>query len=156
MKSKLAFLFPLFVLFILIQACSKNDDNNNTTNNVHQVSATLNAAQENPAGTSTGTGTFTGSFDASTKVLTYNVTWSGLSGAATAGHIHGPAATNANAAVLIPFTLVAGSTTGSGSASGTATLPDTTIAFLQQGKLYANIHTAAKPGGEIRGQLTYQ
>jgi hypothetical protein len=29
------------------------------------------------------------------------------------------------------------------------------MADLQAGKCYVNIHTAANPGGEIRGQLTH-
>jgi hypothetical protein len=36
---------------------------------------------------------------------------------------------------------------------GTATLDDGQIADLKAGKWYFNIHTAANPGGEIRGQL---
>ncbi len=37
--------------------------------------------------------------------------------------------------------------------SGTASMTDAQIADLEAGKWYVNIHTAAHPGGEVRGQL---
>ena len=37
---------------------------------------------------------------------------------------------------------------------GSATLTDAQAADLTGGKYYINIHTAANPGGEIRGQVT--
>ena len=37
---------------------------------------------------------------------------------------------------------------------GSATLTDAQAADLMAGKYYINIHTAANPGGEIRGQVT--
>jgi CHRD domain len=36
---------------------------------------------------------------------------------------------------------------------GTATLTENQAADLLAGKWYANIHTAANPGGELRGQM---
>ena len=37
---------------------------------------------------------------------------------------------------------------------GSATLTDAQAADLAAGRYYINIHTAANPGGEIRGQVT--
>ncbi len=38
--------------------------------------------------------------------------------------------------------------------SGQATLTDAHAADLLAGRWYINLHTAANPGGEIRGQVT--
>ena len=111
--------------------------------------ASLSGAQEVPPKTTNGKGDATVMLDTVTKQITYNATYSGLSGPATAGHIHGPAAAGANAGVLVPFADVATSPV-----KGTATLTDAQIADLQAGKMYVNFHTPANPGGEIRGQLT--
>jgi hypothetical protein len=97
--------------------------------------------------TSSGKGAATLTFDTASKALTYNVTYEGLSGPATMAHIHGPAAAGANAGVQVPFANAANPI------SGTATLTDVQAADLQAGKYYVNVHTAANPGGEIRGQI---
>ncbi len=111
--------------------------------------ATMNAATEVPPKTSSGTGTVDASLDTATKVMTYTVTYSGLTGPATAAHFHGPAAVGANAPVLIPF-----SPPLTSPIKGTATLTDAQVTDFTKGMVYANVHTAANPGGEIRGQMT--
>lgn len=109
---------------------------------------TLSGAAEVPPKTSSGNGDVLATLDTKTKMLTYTVTFDGLSGPATAAHFHGPAAPGANAAVVVPF---ASPTTSP--MHGTATLTDEQIKQLMAGQFYANVHTAANPGGEIRGQL---
>ena len=106
-------------------------------------------AQEVPPVTTGGSGTVDSTFDKSTKTLAWTVTYSGLSGPVTAGHIHGPAAAGANAGVVIPFTGDLSSPI-----RGKATLTDAQIADLMAGRYYVNLHTAKHPGGEIRAQLT--
>jgi hypothetical protein len=66
-------------------------------------------------------------------------------------HFHGPAEVGKNAPVVIfistkgaPFT---------SPFSGSATLTDAQAADLMAGMWYANIHTPANPGGEVRGQV---
>jgi len=110
--------------------------------------ATMDGAHEVPANTTAGKGDATVTLDTSTKSISYKVNYTGLTGAATMGHIHGPAAVGANAAVVVPFANPANPI------AGTATLTDAQIADLLAGKYYVNVHTAANKGGEIRGQLT--
>ena len=110
--------------------------------------ADLASAAEVPPVTSPGKGSATASLDTTTKTLTWTVTYSGLSGPATAGHIHGPAALGANAGVLVPFSGDLASPI-----KGSATLSDAQVSDLEAGKLYVNLHTAANKPGEIRGQL---
>ena len=98
--------------------------------------------------TSTGKGAGSFTYDPATHVLTYNVTYEGLSGPAVAAHIHGPAAPGANGPPVVPFANAASPITG------TATLTDAQAADLAAGKWYVNVHTAANKGGEIRGQIT--
>ena len=79
--------------------------------------------------------------------------YSGLTSAAGASHIHGPADTTHAAGVLVPLNTPTGT---SGTISGTATLTADQLADLLTGQTYINIHTANNPGGEIRGQILLQ
>lgn len=112
-----------------------------------QFAGGLSGAQEVPATLSAGTGTVTARVFPSTKAMTYRIEYAGLSGPATAAHFHGPAAPGANAGVIVPFASAVSPITGG------ATLTDAQLADVMAGKWYANVHTAASPGGEIRGQL---
>jgi hypothetical protein len=114
-----------------------------------KLKAVLDAKSEVPANASAGTGTADIDYDAATKKLSWKVTYSGLTGPATAAHFHGPAEAGKNAGVMVPIPGIATSP-----AEGSATLTDAQASDLQAGKLYVNIHTAANPGGEIRGQVT--
>jgi hypothetical protein len=101
-----------------------------------------------PGVSSSGKGAATASLDTNTKTLTWTVDYSGLSGPATAAHIHGPADPGANAGIVVPF-----SGNLASPIKGSATLTDAQIAQLEAGKWYVNIHTEANKPGEIRGQL---
>src|ERR1700759_5321433 len=93
--------------------------------------ATLDGKSEVPATTSTGTGTADIDYDPATKKLSWKLTYTGLSGPATAAHFHGPAAAGENAKVSVP---IPGAT--SPPAEGSATLTDAQAADLEAGKLY--------------------
>ena len=108
----------------------------------------LSGANEVPPVKSAATGTLVVALNPSTNVLNWTVSYSGLSGPVTGAHFHGPAMAGQNAGVTVPLT-------GSMSSpiTGTATLTPAQAADLAAGKWYVNLHTAANPGGEIRGQV---
>ena len=110
--------------------------------------AVMNGATEVPAKTTDGKGEVEATVDTTAKTVTYTVQYSGLTGPATMAHFHGPADPGANAKVLIAFPQPITSPI-----KGTAPLTDDQIADFMEGKVYANVHTAANPGGEIRGQM---
>ena len=111
--------------------------------------AALDGKSEVPPTASTGTGTADIDYDPATKKLSWKLTYTGLTGPAKAAHFHGPAEPGKNAGVEVA---IPGAT--SSPAEGSATLTDAQAADLAAGKLYVNVHTAANPGGEIRGQVT--
>ena len=109
--------------------------------------AELNASTEVPPNASKGVGSAVVTFDTAAKTLNWTVTFSDLTGPATAAHFHGPAEAGKNAGVTVP---IAGS---SSPMTGSATLTDAQAADLTAGKWYVNVHTDANKGGEIRGQV---
>ena len=113
------------------------------------LKATLKASDSVPPNNSNGTGSLQASYDTANKQLTYTVTYSGLTGNATAAHFHGPADPGKTAGVIVP---VQGSVASP--IKGTATLTDAQATDLLAGKWYFNIHTEANKPGEIRGQVT--
>ena len=117
--------------------------------NMAAFTTQLRAANEVPANASTGSGSIDAALNKDTNVLRWKVNYTGLSGPATAGHFHGPAAIGANAGVALGWP-----TPISNGMEGTATLTAAQAADLMAGRWYANIHTAANPGGEVRGQMT--
>ena len=114
---------------------------------VIKLTAELKGSNEVPPNTSSGSGKAEATFDTDSKVLTYAVTYSGLTGPAVGAHFHGPSEPGKNAGIVLPFK------TPQSPIEGTATLSDAQIGDLLAGKWYANIHTAANPGGELRGNL---
>ena len=96
-------------------------------------------------------GDASGTLDTATGAMTWEVTWTGLSGDAGAMHFHGPAAMGKNADVLVDMGKISGVKSPS---KGTATITPEQVKQVTDGMWYVNIHTAANPGGEIRGQVT--
>ncbi len=114
-----------------------------------QFHATMDGKSEVPPKETAGSGEALASLDTATKTLTYTVTFANLSGPAAAAHFHGPAKPGANAGVVVPI----GGKGPTSPVHGTATLTDEQIKDLEAGMWYVNVHTAANPGGEIRGQV---
>jgi len=115
---------------------------------VVDMEAALTAAKEVPPKASSGEGYAFMSYNEATRALSWKVYYSGLTGPATAAHIHGPAAPTANAGVAINL-----GAAGSSPIVGSATLTEAQANDLAAGKWYINVHTQANPGGEIRGQV---
>jgi CHRD domain len=113
-----------------------------------QLRATLNGASEVPPVTTTATGT--GSLTMIGNQLSYVVSYSGLAGAATASHIHGPADVAHSAGILVPLNTPTGT---SGTISGTLSLTPQVLADVLAGLTYINVHSTTNSGGEIRGQI---
>ena len=113
--------------------------------------ADMNGASEVPPTTTSGKGTVTATYDPATKVLTWEGNFSGLTGPATAAHFHGPAEVGKNAAPAVWISEKGQNLTSP--FKGTATLTDAQAADLEKGLWYANVHTDANKGGEIRGQV---
>ncbi len=112
--------------------------------NVH-FEAILDGLQEVPPNASPATGFSTLTINLDTNEVCVHLEFSGLIAAQTAAHVHAPAPPGANAGVIMPLTF--------GSPSDTcAILSAANIGSIQAGLSYANVHSTAFPGGEIRGQ----
>lgn len=144
-RLRLSALGAVFGLALALTACAGGD-----TAGPVALKASLTAAQEVPPNASQGTGSGAVTYNPATKELSWTLTYSGLTGPAGAAHFHGPAAPGANAGVVVPV----GAAGMSSPATGKATLTEAQAADLLAGRWYLNIHTAANPGGEIRGQVT--
>jgi hypothetical protein len=80
-------------------------------------------------------------------VLTWRLTFSKLTGRAVAAHIH---TGRRGVAGPVAVALCGPCRTG---ATGRATVTAATLAALESGRAYVNVHTARNPAGEIRGQI---
>ena len=115
--------------------------------------------------TSTGTGTAIVTLVGG--IISFRVDLGGNLQNVMAAHIHGPANATQTAGVRMDLYVPPAGTT----ASFTTTAPlaggvgvvraggitqDSLIVLLRNGNSYANVHTSANPGGELRGQLIKQ
>lgn len=108
-------------------------------------SAILTGAQDGTASPATGSGSFT--LNAS-KMLSFNISYSGLLGTENAAHIHCCAAPGTPAGVAF------GLPAGSPKVGSVGPLTAQQEADLNNGLMYVNIHTLPDFGsGEIRGQI---
>lgn len=115
------------------------------------VRTTLNARQEVPkpkgAALAAGRFTITAVKSGSSAVVSWRLTFSKLTGRAVAAHIH---VGRRGAAGPVALALCGPCRSG---ATGRATVNAATLAALESGRAYANVHTARNPAGEIRGQI---
>ncbi|GAB3786831.1 CHRD domain-containing protein [Spirosoma horti] len=148
-KNSLLSIVALLGLSLAISSCG-NDENPTIASTTTRLGATLTGSGEKPTSTtSTATGTFVGNLNTTTRVLSYTVTYQGLT--PTGGHLHKITAADGTGPVDIPFP----SLTSPISAT-TAALRQGQVDSLLAGQYYANLHTTAYKAGEIRGEVKKQ
>lgn len=111
-----------------------------------EFEATINSSNTIPRSTSSAQGSASLEYNKRTKTLTYNVTYQGLT--PIAGHIHSAEPAWETGPVRVPFTNV-----GTSPITGSKVLNQEEENLLMFGNMYINLHTAAYPAGEIRGQV---
>lgn len=153
----------LFSFLLLLGSCEPDAEMKRTTD-FEKKGIIMTGAQETPANASSALGSLDVFYTKETRTLSYNFKWSGLSGAVTAFHIHGLAPTGYAASVVQTLSTSGiircntSSNTSCGSFSGTLQVDGVVVKEedVINGMYYVNIHTAAYPGGEIRGQIIFQ
>lgn len=130
----------------------------------HGFGASMDGLQEVPPVVTSGTGLGFFVFDDVTKVLTWDISFAGLTapifavGAGPTAHIHSaPAGSNGLIEIFLdttnPGTIMSGEGLSAGRFIGSDTLTMAQETLLFAAGLYANFHTPFSGGGEIRGQI---
>ncbi len=142
-------MYALLLGAIVSLGSCKKDEGTTPVDNSVKLAAVLSGQGEKPnSNSSAATGTFVGSLDKVTRILSYTVTYDGISPAA--GHLHriSPNSATGTGGVEIGFTSL------TSPISGTALLASQTrVDSMLTGFYYANLHTSKYPGGEIRGDI---
>lgn len=144
--------FAITFLVLGIASCGGDgysNPNPNPNPTTLTYTASLDAASEVPPTTSGATGTATLTFNNTTKAFTINVTHNVVN--PTMAHIHRGLAGEAPANNIV-FGLTSTSAT-TYTLSGTLNATQEADLKAVPSIYYVNIHTAANPTGEIRGQL---
>ena len=112
-----------------------------------QFNALLDGKQEVPANATTGSGWATATVDTATNTINYYVFHEGMTGAPVNAHFHGNGnyGSGSGVKVAIPF--------GASPMTGSVNYLEADEPALFAGRWYVNLHTAANPGGELRGQF---
>ena len=115
------------------------------------MSARLNGAQETPALATNAQGVASFTLNETRDTLFVQAAFSGLSGPITGAHVHEGAVGVAGNIIISLVPMVRGNRL-SGFLTGADISKDKLAKFLR-GLYYINVHTAANPAGEIRGQI---
>ncbi|MCY7411399.1 MAG: CHRD domain-containing protein, partial [Chitinophagales bacterium] len=115
------------------------------------LSAKLDGAQETPSVVTNALGVSSFVLNSTRDTLCIHASVNGLSGAITGAHIHSGAAGTSGGVVVDLTSFVSGNDINA-SITGSALTSDLISSMLSGGN-YLNVHTAANPDGEIRGQI---
>ncbi len=116
-------------------------------------SVALSGAAERPNPVQTSGGGM-GTLSLNGNTLRFDIQYSGLTAAAVAAHIHGPASAAEAAGVLIDLAPYHGGAFGTnGTLSGSVVVTPEQKALILAGRTYVNVHTPTHGSGEIRGQI---
>ncbi len=107
-----------------------------------------------PVTASTATAHMVGAYNSNKNTLSGVINWTGLSGAPTAIHFHGPARVGKNN--IQQFTLTKIPAAATGNLTFESVFTESQEGSMIEGLFYYDIHTAAYPNGEIRGQIILQ
>ncbi|MCW5656484.1 MAG: CHRD domain-containing protein [Burkholderiaceae bacterium] len=108
--------------------------------------ARLSGASVVPPNNSEATGNLQATLDKQTRVLSWTLSTIGLSGPVVGASFNGPAMPGDNAAVEVPLQ-------AQNLERGAITLTPEQVDAVLAERWYISVVTAARPGGEIRGQL---
>ena len=114
-------------------------------------SVPLSGAQQVPPVETKGHGVAHLTYNPATHMLSWSVSYSGMSSPVTMAHFHGPAPAGKNAGVQVWI-----SKKGSKVADpikGSAKLTPAQAKEFMAGEWYVNLHTKMHPAGEVRGQV---
>jgi hypothetical protein len=117
------------------------------------IEVPLSGAQQVPPVPSSGTGMARLTYDPSTRVVTWSITYGGMSSPVIMAHFHGPAPAGRNASVLIWLTQR--NAPVHSPITGQTTLTPAQAEQFAAGLWYVNVHTQDNPAGEIRGQVVW-
>ena len=141
MKQRLMMVLAGLALILVVGACSPA-----LTPSTFEV--VLSGAHEVPPTGSTATGS--ANVTVAGNRLAIDGAWDGFDIVDPGAHVHGPAAASENAGILFELAYDNAARTF----EGTFTLDQEQMAWFLENELYINLHSAAFPGGEIRGQIT--
>jgi hypothetical protein len=144
--TKLTVIASLAIVVISFYSCAKAGIGGPS----YAIDGVANGAQVVPSSSSSAIGTVSGSFDGTKNTMKGKISWSNLSGAPTAIHIHAGMPGKNGYPYFILVNVPKGATD---SLNFTSAFTEALEGTITAGAYYFDIHTAAYPNGEIRGQI---
>ena len=158
----------IFASLWALSSCEPDAEMKKTTD-YQKLGIVMSGANETPATASPAIGKMDVFYSKETRILTYTVTWSGLTDSVLLMHIHGLAPLGFPAGVVQNIVTPSNGiypqkTSGKFTYAKTGTITNNVLvdgsvikeADLLNGMYYMNIHTNTYPNGEIRGQIVFQ